>query len=110
MNGSVSTQLGATMRNLFKNAILSVTGLAIAGTGVGCASHAGEGALIGGATGAGLGAIIGHNSHGRTAGGALVGGAVGAVAGGLIGNEADKQERRDRYYDDRRERVYEREE
>lgn len=92
------------MRNLLKNAVLSVAGLAIAGTGVGCASHAGDGALIGGATGAGIGAIVGHNSHGRTAGGALIGGAIGALAGGLIGNEADKEDHyhryHDRYYDD----------
>src|SRR4051794_33511653 len=64
---------------------------------VGCESHAGTGALLGGAIGAGTGAIIGHNSHGRTAGGALIGGAVGAVAGGLIGDAQDRAERSDRY-------------
>jgi hypothetical protein len=90
------------------------------GMGSGCASHAAEGAMIGGAGGAALGAIIGHNSHGRTAEGALIGGAIGAIGGGLIGNEADKEDRyvRDReayehgYYEGRsapRGRYYERE-
>ena len=68
---------------------------AVMGTGVvGCESHAGNGALIGGAAGAGIGAIIGNNSGGRTAEGALIGGAVGAIGGGLIGNEMDKKEAR----------------
>src|SRR5947209_7366642 len=84
-------------------ALLLSLGLSSAG----CASHAGEGALIGGAAGAGLGAIIGHNSHHRTAEGALVGGAIGALGGGLIGNEADKRERyRDRYADRYYDRRY----
>lgn len=75
-------------------------GLAIAlGAGAtGCASQAGNGALLGGAAGAGLGAIIGHNSHDRAAEGALLGGAIGALGGGLIGNEADKNDR-SRSYD-----------
>ncbi len=92
------------MRKLFKNGIL---GMALAGVlatgGLGCASGAGNGALIGGASGAGLGAIIGNNSHRRTTEGALIGGAVGALAGGLIGDSHDREQRaRDRYYDDDR--------
>jgi len=98
------------MTHLKQKLLTAVAGVAVIGGAIGCESNAGNGALIGGATGAGIGAIVGHNSHGRTAGGALVGGAVGALAGGLIGNEADKQERRDRYYDDRPVRVYERDE
>ena len=81
-----------------KRKILGITVLSALGLStVGCASHAGNDALIGGAAGAGLGAIIGHNSHHRTAEGALIGGALGALGGGLIGNE---QDRRDRYDDD----------
>ena len=96
--------------------LTAAMGVVLIGGPIGCASNAGNGALIGGATGAGLGAIIGHNSHGRTAGGAAIGGAIGAVSGALIGNEVDKQERRDDYYDrgyyrDRRPvRYYERDE
>src|SRR5215212_7441338 len=84
---------------------------------VGCESHAGNGALLGGAAGAGIGALVGSVSHARAGEGALIGGAIGAIGGGLIGNEQDKAERhgryyeRDRYYDDRpvyyEERYYE---
>lgn len=74
----------------------ALAGAGVLGTGaVGCESHAGNGALIGGAAGAGIGAIIGNNSKGRTAEGALIGGAVGALGGGLIGNEMDKKDARD---------------
>ncbi len=83
------------LRKLFISATLSTAGLGV----VGCASNAGNGALIGGATGAGLGAIIGHNSHGNTAGGALIGGAVGAVSGALIGGAIDQQQAQQRAYD-----------
>ena len=65
----------------------------------GCASNAGNGALIGGASGAGLGAVIGHQSHGNTVGGAVVGGAVGAIAGALVGGEMDRQAH-ERAYED----------
>jgi uncharacterized protein YcfJ len=79
--------------------LLSAAASLMLGAGVvGCESHAGTGALIGGAAGAGIGAIVGHNSHGRTGSGALIGGAVGAGAGALIGNEQDKAEQRDRGY------------
>ena len=70
---------------------------------VGCASHTGEGALIGGAGGALAGAAIGSHSHGRAGPGALVGGAIGAIGGALVGNELDRQER-DRYYGSRYDR------
>jgi hypothetical protein len=71
---------------------LLITGTLSVGT-VGCASHTGEGALIGGATGAALGAAIGSTSHQRVGEGALLGAAIGAIGGGLIGNEADRQEK-----------------
>ena len=92
------------MRKLIKNGILTTALAGLLATGsVGCASGAGNGALIGGASGAGLGAIIGNNSRGRTTEGALIGGAVGALAGGLIGDKADRDARaRERYYDDDR--------
>ena len=83
------------LRKLFISAALSTVGFGIAG----CASNAGNGALIGGATGAGLGAIIGHNSHGNTAGGAVIGGAVGAVSGALIGGAIDQQQTQQRAFD-----------
>ena len=83
---------------VLRRIMVGVLGTGLLGAGIGCESHAGTGALLGGAAGAGIGAIIGHNSHGRTAEGALIGGAVGAIGGGLIGNEADKE---DRYHRDR---------
>ena len=91
-----------------KLAALLLVGASAAGT-VGCESHAGNGALIGGAVGATTGAIIGNNTgNGHTAGGALIGGAVGALAGGGIGGQMDKAENeraraadRDEYYDAR---------
>jgi uncharacterized protein YcfJ len=99
------------MLTLKRKLLTATMGLVLIGGPIGCASNAGNGALIGGATGAGLGAIIGHNSHGRTGSGAAIGGAVGAISGALIGNEMDKQERRDDYYDrDRPVRYYERDE
>lgn len=54
---------------------------------VGCGSHTGDDALIGGAVGVGAGALIGGTP------GAVIGGAVGAGTGALIGNEQDKQDR-----------------
>ena len=89
------------MLNLKKKLLTAAMGLTLVAGPIGCASNAGNGALIGGAAGAGLGAIIGHNSHGRTGGGAAIGGAIGALTGGLIGNQMDEQERRDDYYRDR---------
>lgn len=67
--------------------------LAVAFIASGCATHAGEGALIGGASGAGIGGLIGSLSHGRAGEGAAIGAAVGALSGALIGREMDNQER-----------------
>ena len=69
-------------------------GVIVIGSGTGCESKAGTGALIGAGAGAGVGAIIGHNSHNRTASGALIGAGVGAIGGALIGNEMDKADAR----------------
>jgi hypothetical protein len=69
-------------------------GVIMIGTGAGCESKAGTGALIGAGAGAGIGAIIGHNSHGRTGSGAAIGAGVGAISGALIGNEMDKADAR----------------
>jgi hypothetical protein len=52
-----------------------------------------QGAGIGAATGAGLGAIIGHQS-GQAGEGAAIGAAAGAITGGLIGHQADKKQHR----------------
>ena len=54
---------------------------------VGCGSHTGDGALIGGAVGAGAGALVGGTP------GAVIGGAVGAGTGAIIGNQQDKRDR-----------------
>ena len=67
---------------------------------VGCETHTGNAALLGGAGGALAGAAIGSHSHGRAGAGALVGGAIGALGGAIVGNEMDRQERGPRYYDD----------
>jgi hypothetical protein len=88
----------------------ALTAVMAAGLGlasVGCAGNAGNGALIGGAGGALAGAAIGSHSHSRAGAGALIGGAVGALGGAIIGNEIDRQER-DRSYDGRYSRGYER--
>jgi hypothetical protein len=74
---------------------------------VGCASNAGNGALLGGAGGALAGAAIGSHSHSRAGAGALIGGAVGALGGAIVGSEIDRQER-DRSYDGRYSRGYDR--
>ena len=99
---------------IVRSALAAGMGLAV----VGCESHAGTDALVGGAAGAGIGALIGSVSHARAGEGALIGGAIGAIGGGIIGSEQDRRERyEDHYsYDDRsyrerpvvvRERVYE---
>jgi hypothetical protein len=63
----------------------------------GCATHTGEGALIGGAGGALAGAAIGSHSHARAGAGALVGGTIGAIGGAIVGNEMDRQDRARNY-------------
>ena len=96
---------------ILRSALVAGMGLAA----VGCESHAGNDALIGGAAGAGIGALVGSVSHARAGEGALIGGAIGAIGGGLVGNEQDRREhyqerayhedgyyrQRPAYYDDR---------
>ena len=87
-----------------------LTAVLAAGLGlgsVGCATNAGNGALIGGAGGALAGAAIGSHSHSRAGAGALIGGAVGALGGAVIGNEIDRQDH-DRHYDERYSPGYDR--
>lgn len=91
-----------TMRNLIGTTLILIL---LAGV-LGCETHTGNGALIGGAGGAALGAAVGSHSHGRAGAGALVGGAIGAIGGAIVGNEMDRAERdsygytRGGYYDD----------
>jgi uncharacterized protein YcfJ len=73
---------------ILRSALVAGIGLAA----VGCESHAGNDALIGGAAGAGIGALVGSVSHARAGEGALIGGAIGAIGGGLVGNEQDRRE------------------
>lgn len=74
---------------------------------VGCETHTGNAALLGGAGGALAGAAIGSHSHGRAGPGALVGGAIGAIGGAIVGNEMDRHDRGYRYADyDRGGRYY----
>ena len=88
-------------------AVLSA-GVIVVGTGTGCETKAGTGALIGAGAGAGIGAIIGNNSGGHTGTGAAIGAGVGALSGALIGNEMDKQDARKagRSEDDRDHTAY----
>jgi surface antigen len=88
-------------------ALAAVVAVGLGLGSVGCASNAGNGALIGGAGGALAGAAIGSHSHSRAGAGALIGGAVGALGGAVIGNEIDRQDR-DRYYDGHYSRGYDR--
>jgi hypothetical protein len=79
------------LRSIYRSAAMGTIGLALAG----CATNAGNGALIGGATGAGIGAAL---SRGHP-GGIIVGGALGAVTGAIVGHEVDRDEAyRDGYY------------
>ena len=74
---------------------------------VGCETHTGNAALLGGAGGSLVGAAIGSHSHGRAGEGALLGGAIGAIGGAIVGNEMDRQERDAHYGYDRSGRYYE---
>lgn len=74
-----------------REALLTVT-LAMVALAGGCASHTGNGALIGLGTGAALGGMIG-SAEGRAGDGAVVGGLIGAVFGASIGNDLDHYER-----------------
>jgi outer membrane protein OmpA-like peptidoglycan-associated protein len=61
-----------------------------AGILAGCATRAGNGALIGAGTGGVIGGIIGK-ATGNTAAGAIIGAAVGGTAGAAIGHYMDNQ-------------------
>ncbi len=71
--------------------------LAAGSSSTGCSSmnNTEKGAGIGGALGAGVGLAAGA-ATGNPRTGALVGGALGAGTGALIGNDVDRQEKRDR--------------
>ena len=69
---------------------LSVTLIAATALLLGCTATE-QGVGIGAASGAGIGAIIGHQS-GETGEGAVVGAAAGALIGGLIGHQSDKEQ------------------
>lgn len=61
---------------------------------MGCATHEGTGAAVGGLVGAGTGAVIGK-AAGNTGAGALLGAGVGALTGAAIGNAEDRKEHRE---------------
>lgn len=61
---------------------------------MGCATHEGTGAAVGGLLGAGTGAIIGK-AAGNTGAGALLGAGVGALTGAAVGNSEDRKEHRE---------------
>jgi hypothetical protein len=61
---------------------------------VGCATHEGTGAAVGGLLGAGTGAIIGK-AAGNTGAGTLLGAGVGALTGAAVGNAEDRREHRE---------------
>lgn len=61
---------------------------------MGCATHEGTGAAVGGLLGAGTGAIIGK-AAGNTGAGALLGAGVGALTGAAVGNAEDRKEHRE---------------
>jgi len=61
---------------------------------VGCATHEGTGAAVGGLLGAGTGAIIGQ-AAGNSGAGALLGAGVGALTGAAVGNAEDRKEHRE---------------
>src|SRR5437763_10718794 len=87
---------------MIRTALLAGMGLGA----VGCESHTGTDALVGGAAGAGIGALVGSMSHARAGEGALVGGAIGAIGGAIGGNDQDRDERDEHRtsYDDRNSR------
>lgn len=66
----------------------------LCGPVIGCATHEGTGAAVGGLLGAGTGAIIGK-AAGNTGAGALLGAGVGALTGAAVGNAEDRKEHRE---------------
>jgi len=85
---------------LTNKVLTAVTTLMLGLSSVGCASHTGNAALIGGTAGALTGAAIGSVSHQRAGEGALLGGAIGAIGGAIVGNEMDRQGPPPQYADD----------
>ena len=85
----------------FKRTQISLVVFVMALGAVGCETHTGNAALLGGAGGSLVGAAIGSHSHGRAGEGALLGGAIGAIGGAIVGNEMDRQEREAHYGHDR---------
>ena len=71
-----------------------LSSLLLCGPMIGCATHEGTDAAVGGLMGAGAGAIIGK-AAGNTAAGALLGGGVGALAGAAVGSADDRKEHRE---------------
>lgn len=67
---------------------LLIPALLLGVVSTGCATHTGEGAVLGSLLGAGAGAIIGH-AAGDSGAGAIIGAGSGALLGGLIGNSYD---------------------
>jgi hypothetical protein len=78
---------GASMKYLTRLAALASL-VSISTFSNGCATHTGEGVLLGSLIGAGAGALIG-GAVGDSGAGALIGAGSGAVLGGLIGNSYD---------------------
>lgn len=66
----------------------------LCGPMIGCATHEGTDAAVGGLMGAGAGAIIGK-AAGNTAAGALLGGGAGALVGAAVGSADDRREHRE---------------
>jgi len=93
----------------FGKTLTSLVALVLGLGAVGCETHTGNAALLGGAGGSLVGAAIGSHSHGRAGEGALLGGAIGAIGGAIVGNEMDRQERDAHYGYDRGGRYYEEE-
>jgi len=71
-----------------------ISSMLLCGPMIGCATHEGTDAAVGGLMGAGAGAIIGK-AAGNTTAGALLGGGVGALAGAAVGNAEDRKEHRE---------------
>jgi len=75
----------------------ALVAVALGGTGCEHMNNTEKGAGIGGALGAGAGLAVGA-ATGNPRTGAAVGGLLGAGTGALIGNDVDRQEKRDRDY------------
>ena len=71
-----------------------ISGMLLCGPMIGCATHEGTGAAVGGLLGAGTGALVGK-AAGNTGAGALLGAGVGALAGAAVGNSEDRREHRE---------------